>query len=192
MKWIGVVAGAVLLVALAGISVLEYLNRIPEELPRHGSAPSLSLTNQDSQPFTSENLRDRISVINFFFASCPGPCPLMNKELEKIARLYASNKEVQFVSITVDPERDSPERLKAYGNRFGADELNWSFLTGEKSQISQLANKGFKVGLPPDVNLHSTRFVLVDRKAEIRGYYRSSEPKEVQELVNAIAALLYR
>jgi protein SCO1/2 len=96
---------------------------------------------------------------------------------------------VEFVSITVDPERDTPEVLTEYAERFGADTGRWHFLTGALPYIHDVAVTGFKVGSMDDPLIHSERLILVGREGVIRGYYDGTEADSVLELSRDIAIL---
>jgi len=190
MRRLPLVLGAALLCLLAGISVLGRINSQQIPLPVHGPGPAFQLTDSAGKPFDSASLAGKVWVINFFFARCSGPCPIMNGQVARLAQIYQINPRVQFISLTVDPENDSPAVLREYASKFGAERLHWTFLTGPKNTIVSLVNEGFRVGLPDDVSLHSTRLVLLDAQGQIRGYYLGTDPKQVQRLINDIAELL--
>lgn len=97
---------------------------------------------------------------------------------------------VRFVSFTIDPDRDTPEVLAAYGNRYKADPARWSLLTGTRAELKKLNYDTFHLGDLDGSLEHSTRFVLVDEKSRIRGFYDTSEPENIQKLISDIQALL--
>lgn len=156
-------------------------------LARLGKVPDFQLVNQDGQPFGLTNLHGKIWIADFIYTTCPGPCPMIStrmSELEKPLR----DTGVQLVSVTVDPEKDTPETLRAYAEKLHARPARWNFLTGPKPAIYNLSRYGFKLGVndgagEAGVPVHSTRVVLVDRRAEIRGYYDATEADAVTKLL---------
>ena len=155
-------------------------------LGRYGILPPFSLINQEGQPFGIEALRGKVWVANFMFTSCAGICPEMSRKMASLQRKL--NSQIQLVSISVDPKRDSPPVLKAYGSKYGANFKRWHFLTGKLSTITRLTQEGFGLALsegedPKEPIIHSVRFVLVDGNGQIRGSYDSNEPARLKALV---------
>ncbi len=161
------------------------------ELAAHQQLPDFSLTDQRGRSLTLADLRDKIWVADFIFTSCVTICPPMTDEMSKLQDEFPIEG-VYFVSFSVDPERDTPEVLSRYADRYGADHNSWSFLTGEKEAIYQLAYEGFNLAAGRQGNeiLHSTRFVLVDRAGQVRGYYDSRSKAHLQQLRQDIQTLL--
>ena len=157
----------------------------------HHQLPDFSLTDQRGAPLALADLRGKIWVADFIFTSCVTICPPMTDEMAKLQGEF-SREDVYFVSFSVDPERDTPEVLSRYADRYGADHSRWSFLTGEKGAIYQLAHEGFNLaaGRQGSEILHSTRFVLVDRRGQVRGYYDSRSKANLQQLRSDIRTLL--
>ncbi len=164
---------------------------LSSELAVHKQVPDFSLTDQSGAPFARSNLRGKIWVADFIFTSCVTSCPLMTDTMAKLQGEFAK-EDVYFVSFSVDSERDTPEVLARYANRYGADLNKWSFLTGEKGAIYQLAHEGFSLaaGSQGSEILHSARFALVDRHGQIRGYYDSQNQAVLQKLRRDIKVLL--
>lgn len=159
--------------------------------------PEFKLTNQDNQAFYSKQLEGKIYVADFFFTRCGNPslCPRMSSELRRVQEVYRNDEEVKIVSFTVDPQYDQPAVLKAYGESYEADFQQWSFLTGAKKEIYDLAYEGFKINameetdqIRPDF-LHATKFMLIDKEGRIRGYYDGIEREEVDKLILEIKIL---
>lgn len=155
------------------------------------SVPDFSLVNQKEQPLGLSDLEGKIWVADFIFTHCPTICPVMTQEMAKLQSQF-DTESVYFVSFTVDPERDTSEVLSRYAVQYGADQKRWHFLTGEKDQIYQLANEGFKLsaaqhggGFP-----HSTRFVLVAPNGNIHGYYDSRSKPDMKRLRKDVKTLL--
>lgn len=163
------------------------------------TVPAFTLTERTGKPFDSASLKGKIWLANFFFAACPGPCPLMNRRMTEIQEdLHKMKGDVRLVSFTIDPEDDTPEVLQRYAKRFQAEEGKWFFLTGERQRIYDVAKGGFMLVVEPEPSapgappafVHSTKIALVDRKGEVRGYYDSTHPEVVQQVLLDIGNLL--
>jgi protein SCO1/2 len=156
-------------------------------LPSYGTVPKFELVNQDSQPFGSEQLAGKIWIADFIFTSCPGPCPIISTRMSELQKPLAKS-DVHLVSVSVDPEKDTPEVLRVYAGKLRIQPLRWDFLTGSRAAIYSLSKDGFKLGVSDGseeegVPVHSTRFVLVDRRGTIRGYYDALAPDGVTKLL---------
>ena len=164
---------------------------LSSELAGHQQLPDFSLTDQHGAPFALSNLHDKVWVADFIFTSCVTICPPMTIQMASLQEEFASD-DLRFVSFSVDPERDTPEVLFRYADHYGADGNRWSFLTGQKEAIYQLAHKGFNLaaGHRGSEILHSTRFVLVDGAGQVRGYYDSRSKVHLQQLRQDIQTLL--
>jgi len=151
------------------------------EVPVLGDVPEFKLTERSGKTITRDSLRGKVWIADFIFTCCAGPCPIMSHRMAgvqaELDRLRWAD--VRLVSISVDPERDTPDVLEKYANKYGASKKQWLFLTGPKADIYDLSIRGFKVGLQDetaeDPIIHSTRFVLVDRRGRIRGYFDITE-----------------
>lgn len=160
----------------------------------YGQVPQFTLLRESGDTFSLSALKGRVWVADFIFTRCAGPCPRMTRRMAELQREFGAQANVRFVSISVDPEYDTPEVLREYANAHGADPAQWAFLTGDPDRIQKLSIEGFKLGLGTDDEnehfiLHSTRFVLVDGKARIRGYYDESDPENMKKLVADIRKL---
>jgi protein SCO1/2 len=104
----------------------------------------------------------------------------------KMGSLFESApRGMHFVSITIDPTRDTPLELKKYAERFDADPRRWHFLTGSPDVVRAVVTDGFKVAMPTglhDLDRHSVRLILVDQEGDIRGYFSSTDPDEMARL----------
>ncbi len=158
-------------------------------LPVYGHVPAFVMTAQTGEQFKSESLEGKIWVADFIFTTCTGPCPRMTSRMRRIQERLTDLPDVKLVSFTVDPAHDTPEVLAGYAKRFRADPARWYFLTGRPSIIDELDNAAFKLGNGGGNLTHSTRFVLVDRRGRIRGYYGSTEEDSLDELVNDVRRL---
>jgi len=178
---------SLLLVILAISLISKKEITVPEPLYK---LPYFSYPNQHSAMFTANSLSDKISVIDFFFTSCEGPCPAMNRYMKYLAERFSNNKNIQFVSFSVDPLIDSKEKIKSYLNTSELNYDNWHFLETDTTSIRKLLENGFKLsgeGLP---GMHSTKFILVDSNSFILGYYNPFVKKELDNLEDHISYLL--
>ncbi len=178
---------------------------ISDKLVVIGPAPKFELIDQNKKTITNKDYSNKVYVLEFFFATCPSICPKMNKNLIEVQNQFFGNPNFGIVSITIDPEHDTAEVLKAHAELLGVKSSNWHFLTGEKKYIYDLANKGFNLyaGENSKVNggfEHSGFFALIDKKGNIRCrkdeygnpilYYEGIENEGVQAIKEDIAILL--
>ena len=158
-------------------------------LPILGQVPQFQLTSQADQPFDSRTLDGHIWVANFIYTTCDGPCPMMSHQMRGIQNSTGATPDLKLVSFTVDPAHDTPPVLAKYAGHFKADPARWYFLTGEMERLNELGVSAFKLN-NVDGNLsHSTRFVLVDGKRRIRGYYLSGDDRFPKNLLHDIRQL---
>jgi len=170
-----------------------------------GPAPKFELTNQNNQLISNKTYAGKVYVLEFFFSTCPSICPIMNLNMTTIQNTYFGNPNFAIASITINPENDTPEVLKEHAAKLGVKSANWHFLTGDKTKIFDLANKGFNVyvGQNSKVNggfEHSGLFALIDKNGDIRCrkdnfgnpilYYDGLEKEGVRTLQQDIAILL--
>jgi cytochrome oxidase Cu insertion factor (SCO1/SenC/PrrC family) len=214
----------------------------------YGRVPEFSLIERSGRRVDAAALRGNVWIADFIYTRCTDTCPLQSAQMARLQTEYRDDPDLRLVSITVDPERDTPQVLARYAARFGADPARWLFLTGEKTAIFRLAREGFRLGVeepagteqspldrafppersaapggptfamldvgrwPLDVSwfgaapalahegdaagkaspppappaagpiLHSSRFVLVDRQARIRGYYEGGDEEALRRL----------
>jgi protein SCO1/2 len=138
-----------------------------------------SLTERNGQMVTSDDLQGKVWVASFFFTNCPGVCLKLNQTIADLQK-ELPDTDVRYVSISVDPDNDTPERLQEYAARFQADPQRWLFLTGPMSKIKDIAERSFQVSAEKAV--HSDRLIVVDRQGRMRGSFRASEPAQVLAL----------
>jgi protein SCO1/2 len=160
------------------------LRREPPPPPVLFPVPRFELVDTAGRPFGSDELRGHVYVASFFFTRCPSICPTLMHELAALQARYraAGLDSIRLVSITVDPAHDTPERLRAAQERYGADPARWLLLTGAPEAIRTLAVQGFRVPHGEVVNrddgafdiAHTGKLMLVDARGELRGYYDST------------------
>jgi protein SCO1 len=173
-----------LLFWLRQVQVHQLTNRA---ISSYGVLPSFELVNQDGQAFGSAQLAGRIWIADFIFTNCPGPCPIISTRMSELQKPLART-DIRLVSFTVDPEKDTPEVLRAYAEKLHARSERWAFLTGSRAAIYALTRDGFKLavsdgGDEAGIPVHSTRIVLVDRHGAIRGYYDALAPDAITKLL---------
>jgi protein SCO1/2 len=154
--------------------------------------PDFKLTDQNGNPVSLKTFDHKIFIASFFYTHCPSVCSLVNNNISQLAANDTS-KMVYFVSITVDPERDSPAILKNYASNFKPVPAKWLFLTGDTSTIYNLARKGFLVNAlrtGKDDFIYSEKLVLIDQEKRIRGYYTGASTDDVNRLDDEIKVLI--
>ncbi len=177
-----------LLVTAARLRKADLATETP--IPQLGALPDFQLVDSKGMPFGSAQLKGKIWVADFVFTSCTGICPILSTNMSKLHRNLVDRPDVHLVSVSVDPETDTPEVLARYASRYSADTSRWHFLTGPRERIHQLAVAGFKVGSVDEPIFHSNRFILVDGDGAIRGYYVGTEPEDMAKLNHDINTLL--
>ncbi len=180
----------------AGISFLVFLVIFFRQavaqppLPRLGHVADFQLLDTRGKEFGLKDLKGKVWVADFIFTTCGSICPLMTKNMAALQRSYHLVDDAAFVSISVNPEYDSPEILAQFAKQFAADTNQWHFLTGPREAITNLAVKSFKVGSVEEPIFHSAHFVLVDRQGSIRGYYEGTQTSDIEKIFKGIAQLL--
>lgn len=182
------------LVAALGVGTLAALGAAGrfagEPLPVLGRVPAFSLVDQAGRPVTGESLRGQVVVTSFIYTTCPDVCPTISARMASLGARVAADRRlasrVRLVSISVDPDHDTPAVLAEYAARFGADGERWRFLTGDAAGVRALLLEGFKVPAEPVAAaghghggrhavartiLHADTLVLSDREGRVRGYY---------------------
>jgi protein SCO1/2 len=158
-------------------------------LPKHGRVPDFAFTSERGRPVASRDLEGRPWIADFIFTRCGGYCPMMSERMEALASSLKDEPRVAFVSFDVDPDHDSLADLATYARQHHADPERWTFLRGDRPAVRALAGEGFKLAVvdghadDPEPVLHSSRFVLVDARREIRGYYDGLESASVEKLL---------
>lgn len=187
----------VALVAVAAAAAVQWLRRPPAP-PVLGRVPDFALTNRDGRTVRLADLAGAPWIADFVFTRCAGSCPLMTLRMQRLNKELPPDIGVRLVSITVDPDYDTPQVLQAYAESFSAPG-RWLFLTGEKDEVHGLIRQGFMLALDPtpppgtasaeEPIIHSTRFVLVDGGGRIRGYYGAFDEEAMARLVRDLQAI---
>jgi protein SCO1/2 len=163
-------------------------------LPLLGQVADFTLTNQNGRAVSLGDLRGHVWVGDIIFTRCPGPCRKMTRQMKELEKALPAGSDSRLVTLTTDPEYDRPKVLKKYGEEYSADPNRWMFLTGTKPEIRKLGVDSLKLAAldkspeeresPNDLFIHATIFVVVDRKAQLRGVFETTgegiDPKQVQ------------
>jgi len=175
------------------------------ELYTLAKAPKFELTNQDGKKITNADYDGKVYVLEFFFSTCPTICPKMNQNMLELQKKFYGNPNFGLASITINPEHDTPKVLKEHAAALGVTSSNWHMLTGDKTYIFDIANKGFNLYAGQNGNAdggfeHSGMFALIDKKGNIRcrkdsygnptAYYDGIEKSGVQAIMQDIQILL--
>lgn len=158
---------------LAGIGLLVFFGKryFQKELFTVMDVPSFSLTDQNGKTITNKDMVGKVYVVEFFFSTCPTICPVMNRNIRHIDQ-EINNPNFGVISISIDPEKDTAERLKKHADSLGITNPNWHFLTGDRKYIGKIADEfdiyvGKDEGGAESLN-HSGMFALVDKKGKLR------------------------
>ena len=161
---------------------LRRVHRQPA-LPVLGPVADFALLNQDARAITLADLSNHVWVADIIFTRCAGSCPVMSQSMKSLQDSLPSASRVKLVTLTTDPDFDTPPVLKKYAERFGADSNRWMFLTGTKAEIGRLAAYSLKLSAvpvkpedqqnPADLFVHSTIFVIVDKQTRLRGTFET-------------------
>lgn len=191
---------------LFGLPMMRSITRRISAAPAIlGTLPAFAFTDQTGRPFGTRELAGKVWVADFIFTSCAEACPLLSQRMAEVGRRTRHlGPDFHLVSITVDPERDTPARLAEYGARYGANPVRWSFLTGPAEAVQAAVTDGFKVGMEREPQtapgaeadggggaadfwqiFHGENLVLVDRALRIRGYFPAT-PEGLDHLVEAV------
>lgn len=204
-------SGFVLAAALVGVALVRSEMAGPAlPLPVIGSISDFHLTNQNNQAVSLADLSGKVWVADIIFTRCPGPCRTMTGVLAGVQASLPADLPVRFVTLTSDPDYDSPAIMRKFAAQFGADPARWWFLTGNKPEIRSLAVNDFKFvaverkpedrTVPEDLFIHSTWLALVDQQGRMRGWFdteghlhatfESDDPDTPARLQAAIKQLL--
>jgi protein SCO1/2 len=155
---------------------------------------SFNLTNQIGQVVNQNTTKNKIYIANFFFATCQSICPMMSNQLQEVQKAFLADDSVLILSHSVNPLHDTVAVLNNYADTYGAKTNKWHLLTGNKKQIYDLAKTSYLVNAfeddgSPEGFLHSELFLLIDKKARIRGMYDGTNTAEVKKLIEDVKLL---
>jgi protein SCO1/2 len=186
------------LVCLCGTTLVAACHST-KDLPALGAVPHFAMTDQGGASFTNDALRGNVWAAAFIFTRCPSACPRVTKAMRGV-QLDAKSRGIRLrlVSISLDPDNDTPEVLLRYAAQYGADTSTWSFVTGDAATIRKTAEQGFKIAAEGNADpskadfgiMHGTQLVLVDRAQNIRGYYATNDDQALRRIVDDAARLI--
>jgi protein SCO1 len=169
------------------------------QLPVLNTVMPFSFTRQDGQQISNKDVRGKTVIVEYFFTTCKGICPKMNRNMARIYNELKSEKDFLILSHTVDPETDSVFTLKRYADSIGAGPSNWWFLTGKKEDLYKAARESYILDDPKNSSkniaeqfLHTQFFCLVDRDGVVRGIYDGLKKEEVEQIVFDAKLLLHQ
>jgi protein SCO1/2 len=184
-----------IVVAAAVVLFATFLTRPPDpKLDDLGVVPAFHLLDERGQPFTEEALRGHITIVSFIFTRCDTICPVTSMKMAHLQeQTFDVGDKVKLLSFSVDPGYDTPPRLAAYAQRFGADPTRWRFVTGQPDRVKALIEgpfmtstqvEGTQADGAPNI-AHGGYFLLVDPTLHIRGSFSSNDRDRLDELGRA-------
>ena len=196
----GVLVAVMLAVVVTALMAPRWSKETQSESPMSfGRVPDFALVNRDGRRLGLADLEGAPWVADFIFTRCGISCPRMTAIMVRLGEALEEDTRVHRVSVSVDPEHDTPEVLQAYAESFGITDDRWLFLTGDREEVYPLMIEGFKLGVdatpqPGSASeeepiLHSTRLVLVDGQGEIRGYYDGFHSQDFERLLRDLATV---
>lgn len=186
------VIGLACTMAVGGALVIDRANKSRSEIPVLWEVPKFEFVESSGRPFGLEGMKGKINIVDFIFTNCPNICPVMSARMSELYELYSDSPIVQFVSISVDPERDTLEALRQYAAAWGVDDDRWLFLRAPIEDVVVLSEEGFKLQAGDLPMGHSNRFVLVDADGMIRSYHDSFDDASLEVLKANIKELAGR
>jgi protein SCO1 len=202
--WGGLAVVALTLLLAFLLVQLKSRTALDQPLPVYGQIADFRLTNQNGRAVSLADLRGQVWVADIIFTRCPGPCLKMTKQMKVLQDALPPGSPSKLVTLTTDADFDTPPVLKAYAERFGADPQRWMFLTGTKQEIAKLAIDSLKLSAiekkpeeresPQDLFVHSTIFVIADKRGQLRGVFETTgegiDPENVKaQIVEAVRRL---
>jgi protein SCO1/2 len=169
------------------------------QLPVLNTVMPFSFTRQDGQQISNKDVVGKTVIVEYFFTTCKGICPKMNRNMVKVYNELKNEKDFLILSHTVDPETDSVPVLKRYADSIGAQPQNWWFLTGSKAELYRTARESYILDDPKNSSkniseqfLHTQFFCLVDRDGVVRGIYDGLKKDEVEQIIADAKLLLHQ
>ncbi len=183
---------ALIIMATLVCWVISEAEKSRYQIPVLGQLPEFKFTDQDGRPFGLSDMKGKITVMDFIFTRCQGPCPVMASHFSRLYQLYHGSDIVQLLSISVDPDYDTDSVLKAYADRHGVTDNRWIFLRAPLDSIVAFSEQGLMIAADRESlpGGHSTRFTLIDSEGRIRGYYDGLDDAAITRLKNNINRLV--
>ncbi len=181
---------AMLLLGLTATLVVNAANRARSRIPVWGELSEFEFIDAyTGKPWGLQQMQGKLSVVDFIFTNCESVCPVMAINMTDLYDLYAHSDKVQFVSISVDPVRDSLAVLRNYADGLGVNDGRWIFLNAPLEQVTELCEKQFMLPAESLPMGHTTKFILVDQFGRIRSYHEGINSESMTGLKNNIRQL---
>lgn len=182
-----------LVLVLAGAALWFQLSFRSQPLLKYKAVPDFHLTGRDGKTVRLEDLEGKVWLADFIYTTCPGPCPMLSSRFSDLQKDLLKSDDVRLVSISINPDHDTPAVLQQYAEHFRAGN-NWLFLTGPKQQVRDLVGKGFMLTVMDQQDevapiAHDTKLVLVDRQGMIRAFYDGANKEGDAKIVNDVERL---
>ncbi|HMW67037.1 MAG TPA: SCO family protein [Chitinophagaceae bacterium] len=168
-----------------------------KKFPPINTIRPFSFINQDGQRLTDSNMLGKVYAVEYFYTTCPGICPRMNKNMRKVYDELSKESDFKILSLTCDPKTDSAAKLKQYADSMQVDTQKWIFLTGRKDSLYSAARLSFSIDDPANIVrneeddfMHSQNWALVNRKGEVVGIFDGLKKSEVKDLIKKAKRLL--
>lgn len=168
-----------------------------KKFPPINTIRPFSFINQDGQRLTDSNMLGKVYAVEYFYTTCPGICPRMNKNMRKVYDELSKESDFKILSLTCDPKTDSAAKLKQYADSMQVDTQKWIFLTGRKDSLYSAASLSFSIDDPANIVrneeddfMHSQNWALVNRKGEVVGIFDGLKKSEVKDLIKKAKRLL--
>jgi len=198
----GIITIFIVAITIAGLVLLGGKLFFKKEIlpvlgePGH-TAGAFSFTNQDGKTITQNDVEGKITVAEYFFTTCPGICPIMNKNMTRVYQQYKDRPDFAILSHTVNPEKDTVPVMAAYAAKFNARAPQWEFLTGDKYALYKAAREDYLLAVADSSAssieedfIHTEYVALLDKQRRIRGFYDATDSAKVNKLVKDIQVLL--
>lgn len=158
--------------------------------------PAFSFINQDGKEMTEKDVAGKVYIADFFFTTCPSICPKMSNTLFLVQEGLKEESNFSILSHSIDPDYDSPEKLKEYAQKYAANTKVWQFLTGDKEAIYDICENAYMAYAKKDPSaeggyVHSGFLILVDQNMHVRGAYDGTLPEKSEEIIRDVKILLH-
>lgn len=159
-------------------------------LPDFGQLPEFSFVDQQRRPFGRGDLAGKVWILDLIYTRCTAVCPRMSAVMKDVQKRLEDERRAGLLSISVDPEYDTPERLAAFAGKYGADAERWRFLHGPKDTVREIQVKTQRHLDPDEITAHSKQFYLVDGNGYVRGVYSVTQAGAVDDMIGDLRRLL--
>ena len=178
------------ILAVLGYYVIRQADQSRSNLPILAEVPDFQFRDQNDRPFGRNQMLGKVCVVDFIFTRCQGICPVMANRYARLHRLFQDAPDLQLISISVDPDYDTPDILRQYAANYGIMDERWILLHARLDLVQDLCENGFLLPAQDLPQGHSGKFILVDRQGRIRGYYDHDSDADQDLLKIHIRALL--